>query len=118
MLSAKTRFEHHLQGPHLKESRPRPLQNPGLRRAKRVSAPRVLNALLLRYIKGVVKDIMHDPGRGAPLAKVVFRDEYKYKQHTEFFIAVEGMYTGQFVYAGSKGRSLLSLFLFNLKIII
>ena len=27
-----------------------------------------------RYIKGVVKDIMHDPGRGAPLAKVVFRD--------------------------------------------
>ena len=26
------------------------------------------------YIKGVVKDIVHDPGRGAPLAKVVFRD--------------------------------------------
>jgi len=26
------------------------------------------------YIKGVVKDIMHDPGRGAPLAKVAFRD--------------------------------------------
>ena len=26
------------------------------------------------YIKGVVKDIIHDPGRGAPLAKVVFRD--------------------------------------------
>merc|ERR1739844_488861 len=25
-----------------------------------------------------------------------------YKQHTEYFIAVEGMYTGQFVYAGSK----------------
>ena len=30
------------------------------------------------YIKGVVKDIVHDPGRGAPLAKVVFRDPYKY----------------------------------------
>jgi ribosomal protein L2 len=27
-----------------------------------------------RYVKGVVRDIMHDPGRGAPLAKVVFRD--------------------------------------------
>jgi len=45
---------------------------------------------------------MHDPGRGAPLAKVVFRDQYKFKQHTEFFIAVEGMYTGQFVYCGTK----------------
>merc|ERR1712010_423538 len=54
------------------------------------------------YIKGIVKDIMHDPGRGAPLARVVFRDCYKFKQHTEFFIAVEGMYTGQFVYCGSK----------------
>lgn len=28
------------------------------------------------YIKGIVKDIIHDPGRGAPLAKVVFRDPY------------------------------------------
>jgi len=45
---------------------------------------------------------MHDPGRGAPLARVVFRDCYKFKQHSEFFIAVEGMYTGQFVYCGSK----------------
>jgi len=26
------------------------------------------------YIKGVVRDIVHDSGRGAPLAKVVFRD--------------------------------------------
>lgn len=48
----------------------------------------------LGYIKGVVKDIMHDPGRGAPLAKVVFRDTYRFKQITEYFIAVEGMYTG------------------------
>ena len=30
------------------------------------------------YIKGVVKDIIHDPGRGAPLAIVEFRDPYKY----------------------------------------
>jgi large subunit ribosomal protein L8e len=54
------------------------------------------------YIKGVVKDIVHDPGRGAPLAKVVFRDTYRYKQRVEYFIAVEGMFTGQFIYAGSK----------------
>jgi len=53
-------------------------------------------------MKGVVKDIIHDPGRGAPLAKVIFRDTYKYKLRTEYFIAVEGMYTGQFVYAGQK----------------
>jgi ribosomal protein L2 len=29
------------------------------------------------YIKGLVKEIIHDPGRGAPLARVVFRDPYK-----------------------------------------
>lgn len=57
-----------------------------------------------RYVKGVVKDILHDPGRGAPLAKVVFRDTYRYKQRTEYFVAVEGMYTGQYVYAGTKGK--------------
>jgi large subunit ribosomal protein L8e len=56
------------------------------------------------YIKGVVKDILHDPGRGAPLAKVVFRDTYRYKQRVEYFIAVEGMYTGQYVYCGTKGK--------------
>jgi len=55
-------------------------------------------------VKGVVRDIVHDSGRGAPLAKVVFRDTYRYKQRIEYFIAVEGMYTGQFVYAGSKGK--------------
>ena len=39
------------------------------------------------YIRGIVKDIVHDPGRGAPLAKVVFRDPYRFKLHTETFIA-------------------------------
>lgn len=29
------------------------------------------------YIKGVIKDIIHDPGRGAPLAVVHFRDPYR-----------------------------------------
>ncbi|KAG0768786.1 hypothetical protein G6F57_004559 [Rhizopus arrhizus] len=54
------------------------------------------------YVRGIVKEIVHDPGRGAPLAKVVFRDPYKYKLRTETFIATEGMYTGQFIYAGKK----------------
>ncbi len=30
------------------------------------------------YVKGVVKEVVHDPGRGAPLARVDFRDPYKY----------------------------------------
>lgn len=54
------------------------------------------------YIRGVVKGIIHDPGRGAPLAKVVFRDPYRFKLHTETFIANEGMYSGQFIYAGKN----------------
>ncbi|XP_015910094.1 large ribosomal subunit protein uL2 [Parasteatoda tepidariorum] len=54
------------------------------------------------YIKGIVKEIIHDPGRGAPLAVVVFRDPYRYKQKKELFIAAEGMYTGQFIYCGRK----------------
>jgi len=54
------------------------------------------------YVRGVVKEIIHDPGRGAPLARVQFRDPYRYKQHTETFIANEGMYTGQFIYAGKN----------------
>ena len=41
-------------------------------------------------------------GRGAPLAKVVFRHPYRFKQVTETFIANEGMYTGQFIYAGKN----------------
>ncbi|KAH8920062.1 ribosomal protein L2 [Atractiella rhizophila] len=54
------------------------------------------------YIRGLVKEIVHDPGRGAPLAKVVFRDPYRYKLRTQLFIAVEGISTGSFVYCGRK----------------
>jgi len=52
------------------------------------------------YIKGVVKEIVHDPGRGAPLARVAFRNPYKYKMNKQNFIAVEGLYSGQFIYCG------------------
>lgn len=54
------------------------------------------------YVKGVVKSLLHDPGRGAPLAKVAFRHPYKFKTVTENFVAAEGMFSGQFVYCGSK----------------
>jgi large subunit ribosomal protein L8e len=54
------------------------------------------------YVRGLVKEILHDPGRGAPLAKVVFRDMYHYKLHTQTFIATEGTHTGQYIYAGKK----------------
>lgn len=55
------------------------------------------------------QDIIHDPGRGAPLAKVVFRDPYRFKKRTELFIAAEGIHTGQFVYCGKKGKSHASM---------
>merc|ERR1711890_104775 len=54
------------------------------------------------YIKGVVREIIHDPGRGAPLARIQFRDLYRYKKRMETMVAVEGMYTGQFIYCGKK----------------
>ncbi len=63
--------------------------------------------------QGVVRDIIHDPGRGAPLAKVVFRDPYRYKLRKELFVATEGMYTGQFIYCGKKGQ--LSKIVFALR---
>jgi large subunit ribosomal protein L8e len=56
------------------------------------------------YVKGLVKDIIHDPGRGAPLAKVVFRDQYRYKLNKELMVAVEGIFAGQFVYVGKAAQ--------------
>jgi len=56
------------------------------------------------FVKGVVKEILHESGRGAPLAKVQFQNSYYYKKDTELFVAVEGMYNGQFVYCGKKAK--------------
>jgi large subunit ribosomal protein L8e len=56
------------------------------------------------YIKGVVKEIIHDPGRGAPLAKVVFRHPYRYRMVSQNFVAAEGLHSGQFVYCGKKAQ--------------
>jgi large subunit ribosomal protein L8e len=56
------------------------------------------------YIKGVVNEIIHDPGRGAPLAVVSFRDRYKYGLKKELMVATEGLYTGQYIYCGKKAQ--------------
>ncbi|CAA6673487.1 unnamed protein product [Spirodela intermedia] len=46
------------------------------------------------YLKGVVTDIIHDPGRGAPLARVTFRHPFRYKQQKELFIAKANLMVG------------------------
>lgn len=61
-----------------------------------------------------LQDIIHDPGRGAPLAVVHFRDPYKYKTRKELFIAPEGVYTGQFLYCGKKGNAINNYLVFKL----
>merc|ERR1712183_708086 len=54
------------------------------------------------FVKGLVKDIVHDPGRGAPIAKVQFKDPCKYRKVTETMVCPEGVCTGQFIHAGKK----------------
>jgi len=56
------------------------------------------------FVKGVVKDIIHDPGRGAPLVQAHFHNAKKFKIDKELFPAVEGTYTGQFIYCGAKAQ--------------
>ena len=54
-------------------------------KSKRVAPPRYRNLDYTErqgYIKGVVRAVVHDPGRGCPLLKVDFRDPYKYKHNT------------------------------------
>jgi large subunit ribosomal protein L8e len=56
------------------------------------------------FIKGLVKKIVHEPGRGAPLAEIVFHDPNRFKLNKELWPAVEGLHTGQFVYCGAKAQ--------------
>jgi len=59
------------------------------------------------YIKGIVKSIVHDPGRGVPLAKVQFKGVNRYKRTILTFIAAEGMYNGQSIFCGSKAKMMI-----------
>jgi len=54
------------------------------------------------YIRGVIKEILHDPGRGAPVAKIQFRNAYRFQRDNELMVCTEGMYEGQFIYCGKK----------------
>jgi len=56
------------------------------------------------YVKGVVRRISHESGRGAPIAEVAFRSRYRYGTDKTYILATEGMYTGQFVYCGLKAQ--------------
>lgn len=59
-------------------------------KSKRIAPPRYRNLDFSErqgYIRGVVRAVLHDPGRGCPLVKVDFRDPYKYKKQTEYFLA-------------------------------
>jgi len=53
-------------------------------------------------IKGIVKKILHDPGRGAPMALVQFKNPIKFAKQEITIAAPEGMYTGQYVRCGLK----------------
>jgi large subunit ribosomal protein L8e len=55
------------------------------------------------YVKGVVRDIVHDSGRGAPVARIQFKDPYRFKRVNSLVAAPEGLHSGQFIYAGRKG---------------
>ena len=55
------------------------------------------------YVKGVVREILHDKGRGAPLARIQYRDAYRFKKTETLVPAPEGLYSGQFVFSGKKG---------------
>jgi len=56
------------------------------------------------YVKGVVKEIIHEPGRGAPLMKVQFQNAYRYKRDNELMVAVEGLSDSSFIYCGAKAQ--------------
>ena len=56
------------------------------------------------YMKGLITQITHDPGRGAPVMRVKFRDPYKNQKDEATVVAPEGVYSGQFIFAGAKAK--------------
>ncbi len=76
-------------------------------KSKRIELSKLRKLVVIEkegYEKGVVKDIIQDLGRGAPLTKVVFWDQYKYKLRTEYFIVAEGMHSGQHIFCCKKAQ--------------
>lgn len=56
------------------------------------------------FIRGIVKSIVHDKGRGAPLARIQFKALKERRRETSNWVAVEGIHTGQYIYCGAKGN--------------
>jgi large subunit ribosomal protein L8e len=54
------------------------------------------------YIRGKVTDIVHKSKQSSPLIKVVFRHPLYYSQQKSYMLAAEGIFTGQYIYAGKK----------------
>ena len=44
-----------------------------------------------KNVKILFEGVIREPGRGAPLAVVHFRDPYRYKIKKEIFVAAEGI---------------------------
>ena len=57
-------------------------------------------------------EIIHDPGRDAPLARITFRHPFRYKKQNELFVTAKGMYTSQFMYCGKKATLVVGNVLF------
>ena len=51
-------------------------------------------------INGKVKELIHDPGRGAPLARIVFKKEGLKELDTALIVAPEGIHSGQTISCG------------------
>ena len=67
---------------------------------KRVSAtkyPIITKITEDKLLKGIVEELIHDPGRGSPLAKIKLETGY-----TFYSVATEGLSVGQQVFAGSE----------------
>ncbi|MBA0706520.1 hypothetical protein Golax_018624, partial [Gossypium laxum] len=41
------------------------------------------------YLKGITTDVIHNPGRGAPLARTVFHHPFHYNKQKELFVTAE-----------------------------
>eukprot|EP00818_Percolomonas_sp_WS_P004158 CAMPEP_0117448520 /NCGR_PEP_ID=MMETSP0759-20121206/7444_1 /TAXON_ID=63605 /ORGANISM="Percolomonas cosmopolitus, Strain WS" /LENGTH=256 /DNA_ID=CAMNT_0005240911 /DNA_START=101 /DNA_END=871 /DNA_ORIENTATION=+ len=54
------------------------------------------------FVKGVVRKLNHEAGRGVPIANVEFRHPTMYKKVRKNMLAVEGLFSGQFIFAGAK----------------
>uniref|UniRef100_A0A915D6C8 Ribosomal Proteins L2 RNA binding domain-containing protein n=1 Tax=Ditylenchus dipsaci TaxID=166011 RepID=A0A915D6C8_9BILA len=73
---------------------------------RRIGGPAKLRAVDFAerhgYIRGFIKQFVHDSVGGAPLAIVEFRDLYKHRVKNETIVAAEGIHTGQFIYCGKN----------------